>query len=88
MRCAGFSTDAADRAYVIGLRRIAQVTMSLRAAKNLRVLEQMASPSVLNISQVSGSSEYPGPFIVKRAADRGTDVFHVGSMLLHEGHRK
>jgi hypothetical protein len=40
------------------------------------------------ISQVSGSPENPGQFNVKRAADRSTDVFPAGSMLLHEGHRK
>lgn len=43
---------------------------------------------VLNISQVSGSPENPGQLNVKRAADRRTDVFHAGSMLLHEGHKK
>jgi hypothetical protein len=78
-----------------GLHCIGQVTLGMSAANNPGASEPVAwSPALyifrgrFMISQVSGSPENPGQFNVKRAADRSTDVFPAGSMLLHEGHRK
>jgi hypothetical protein len=81
--------------HISGLHCIGQVTLGRPAANNPGASEPVVwSPALYifrgrsMISQVSGSPENPGQFNIKRAADRCTDVFHAGSMLLHEGHRK